>query len=51
MGNLCGVMAKVLDCNLKVRKFEFQSCYFVLFQTNIFSKGMNLFIPPQLRVK
>ena len=43
-------MAKVLDCDLEVSEFEFQSCYYGHFQTNTLGKGMNLLIP-QLRVK
>ena len=44
-GNLCGVMAKVLDCSLKVREFEYQLHYYVHSQTNTLEKeGMNPFI-------
>ena len=36
-----GVMAKVLDCGLKVNKFRLQSCCYIYFQTNTVRKGMN----------
>ena len=34
-------MAKVLDCGLQVTEFNLQSCHYVHFQTNTFTKGMN----------
>ena len=33
--NTHSVMAKVLDCSLKVCKFELRSCYYVHFPTNL----------------
>ena len=33
-------MSKVLDCGLKVHKFEFQLHYYILFQTNALRKGI-----------
>ena len=39
-----GVEAKVMYCNITVSEFEFQSRYYVIFQTNTFGKGRNLFI-------
>ena len=44
-GSPNGVMANVLDFNLKVRKLELQSHYSVRFQTNIFGNGMKSLIP------
>ena len=38
--SLHGVMAKVLDCSLKVSEFKLQSCYYVHIWTNAFEKGM-----------
>ena len=38
--NLCGVMAKVLDCGPKVSEFKCQSHYYVHFQMNTFGKGI-----------
>ena len=40
-----GVTAKVLDCGLKVSKFEFHLHYYNHFQTNTFWKGLNQLIP------
>ena len=31
-------MAKVLDCNLEVSKFDLQLCYYIHFQTNALGK-------------
>ena len=45
-GGLCDIIAKMLDCNLKDGEFEFQSHYYVLFQTNTLRKGMNPLISP-----
>ena len=39
-GSPCGVMAKVLDCSLKLSKLEFQSCYYIHFQINTFGKSI-----------
>ena len=36
-----GLMAKVLDCDLQVSEFEFQSRYYIYFQTNNLREGMN----------
>ena len=38
---LRGVMAKWLDCGLKVSEFEFQSFHYVLFCTNTLWKDKN----------
>ena len=32
-------MANVLDCDIVVREFELQSCYYVHFRTNTLGKG------------
>ena len=45
-GSPHGIMAKVLDCNLKVSKLELQLHNYNYFQTNILEKGMYLFISP-----
>ena len=45
LGSLCGVMAKVLDCDIIVSGFELQSRYCVHFRTNTLEKGMNSHIP------
>ena len=39
-----GVMVKVMDCGIAVRKFELQSLYYVYFRTNTLEKGMNSLI-------
>ena len=44
-GNLRGVMANVLDCDIVVNEFELKSGYYVPFQTNTLGKGMNSLIP------
>ena len=36
-----GVVAKVLECDLEVSKFEPQSHYYVHFRTNTTRKGLN----------
>ena len=36
-----GVMVIVLGCNIVVRKFEFQSFYYVHFRINTLGKDMN----------
>ena len=41
-----GVMPKLLDCDLEVREFEFQSRYYVHFKTRIHGKGINTLTPP-----
>ena len=43
--NRCGVMAKVLDYNLDINEFEFQSGYYVHFPTNTLEKDMNSLSP------
>ena len=40
LGNFPGVVAKVMDNESVVSKFEFQSRYFFHFQTNTPEKGM-----------
>ena len=46
------VVTNVLNCDMVVRKFEPQSCYYVHFRTNKFGRGMNLLSPhPQIWVK
>ena len=40
-GSPCGVIAKVLDWNLKITKLKFQPHYYVHFWTNTLGKGMN----------
>ena len=42
----CGIIAKVLDCSLKVSKFELQLHYYVYFWINTLGKGMSYLIPP-----
>ena len=42
------LMAKDLDCNLEVNKFELQSRYYVHFRTNTLGKGMNPLILPAM---
>ena len=42
------VMAKVLDCNLKVSKFKLQSSYHIHFRANILGKGMTSLILPAI---
>ena len=39
-------MTNVLDCDIIGSEFESQLHYFVHIWTNIFGKGINLFIPP-----
>ena len=40
------VMAKALDCSLKVSEFKLQLNYYIHFQANTLWEGMNSFIPP-----
>ena len=40
-GNLRGVKAKMLDCDLEVNDFELQSCSCIHFLTNTLGKGVN----------
>ena len=46
--SLRGVMAKVLDCGLKLSEFKLPSHYYIYFQINTLGKGMNPFIPPAI---
>ena len=45
-----GVVTNVLDCDIGVSKFEFQSHYYVHFQSNTLGKGVNSFIFPAMGV-
>ena len=45
-GEPYGLMAKLLDCGLKVSELELQSRYYIHFQTNTLWNGMNPLIPP-----
>ena len=40
-GSLHGILAKVLDCGLKVSEFKLQSCYSIHFQFDTLGQGMN----------
>ena len=40
-------MAKVLNCSLKISKFELQLHYYIHFWTNTLVKGMNLLSFPK----
>ena len=42
------IMVKVMDCGIVVSEFEFQSRYYVHFQTNTLRKGMNPLILPAM---
>ena len=44
-GSPHSIMANMLDCGLKVSKFEVLLCYYVHFWTNTLENGMNLFTP------
>ena len=44
-GSPCNIVANVLDYNILVTEFEFQSRYYIQFWSNILGKGMNPFIP------
>ena len=44
--NLRGVVANVMNCSLKVSKFELQSRYYIHFQINTRGKGMKPYILP-----
>ena len=39
-GNLYGIIAKVLNCGIKISTFKFQSCYYIHFQTNTLWNGI-----------
>ena len=41
-----GIMATVLDSDLKVTEFKLQSLYYIHFRINIFGKGMDPTYPP-----
>ena len=43
-----GVMVKVMDCEIVVSEFEFQSRYYVHFRANTLGKGMNSLILPAM---
>ena len=43
-----GVMVQVMSCGIVVSEFEFQSRYYVPFQTNTLGKGMNPLILPAM---
>ena len=47
-GGPSGVMVKVMDCGIVVRKFVLQSRYYVHFPTNTPRKGMNPLILPAM---
>ena len=38
-------MVKLLDSNLEISEFEFESCYYVHFWTNSLGKGIKPLIP------
>ena len=40
------VVVNVLEYNINAREFEFQSCYYVHFQTNTLGNGMEPLIHP-----
>ena len=44
VGSPRDVVVNVLDCNIVVSEFEFQSCYYVDFPTNTLGKDMYLVI-------
>ena len=50
-GSLCGVMAQVLDCSLKVNKFKLHPHYYIQFQPNTLRKGTTSFIPAAIGLK
>ena len=41
-------MANVLNCDIVVNEFKFQSRYYIYFLTNTLGKGMNPFIHPAM---
>ena len=43
-----GVMVKVVDCGIVVRKFALQLRYYIHFRTNTLRKDMNLLILPAI---
>ena len=45
--SLCGVMAKMLNCSLKISEFKLQCHYCVHFWANTLGKGVSPFIPPE----
>ena len=47
-GGLRGVMVKAMDWKIIVRKFVFQSRYYIHFRANTLGKGMNLLILPAM---
>ena len=46
--SLYNIVTNVLDCNIMVSMFEFQSYYYIHFQTKTFGKGMNSLILPAI---
>ena len=44
--NLSGVGVKILDCDILVSEFEFESRYYVYFRTYTLRKGINYIIFP-----
>ena len=44
-GNPCGIIVKMLDCEIVESKFKFQLRYYDHFLKNHLGKGMNLFTP------
>ena len=50
-GSPHGVMAKMLDSDFEVSKFQLHSHYYVHFRTNIVGKYMDTFPSAQLWVK
>ena len=47
-GSPYGVVANVLDSDLVVSEFEFQSRYYIHFRTSALEKGMNLLLHPAM---
>ena len=43
-----GVMVKVMDCEIVVREYVVQSCYYIHFRANTLGKGMNPLIFPAM---
>ena len=47
-GSPHSIVANLLDGNIVVSKFKFQSCYYIPFWTNALGKSMKLLIPFRL---
>ena len=45
-GGFRDVVVNVMDCNIVVREFELQSCYYIYLRTNTLGNGVNLLISP-----